>query len=145
MTDIGASGASFGGNTKSGASYVVFGTDAAMPADFNFADLNGTNGFQVVGAADFDLSGRSVSSAGDVNGDGFDDLFIGAYSVDYGSNSDYGAGYVVFGKAGGWGTSLELSTLDGSNGFRVLGDGDLDYAGWSVSSAGDINGDGLTM
>jgi hypothetical protein len=45
---------------------------------FNLWDLNGSNGFAINGIAAYDLSGYSVSSAGDVNGDGFDDLIIGA-------------------------------------------------------------------
>jgi hypothetical protein len=40
--------------------------------------LNGSNGFAINGIAANDFSGWSVSSAGDVNGDGFDDLIIGA-------------------------------------------------------------------
>jgi hypothetical protein len=61
-----------------------------------------------------------VSVAGDVNGDGFDDLIIGALGADpNGSNS--GASYVVFGKAGGFAANLNLSTLDGSNGFKLNG------------------------
>ncbi len=42
------------------------------------SSLNGSNGFRLDGIDAVDLSGRSVSSAGDVNGDGFDDLIIGA-------------------------------------------------------------------
>ena len=45
---------------------------------FNLSTLNGSNGFAINGIGVFDLSGVSVSSAGDVNGDGFDDLIIGA-------------------------------------------------------------------
>ena len=46
---------------------------------FNLEDLDGSNGFAINGIAAYDASGYSVSSAGDVNGDGFDDLIIGAY------------------------------------------------------------------
>ncbi|MDZ7905312.1 MAG: FG-GAP repeat protein [Cypionkella sp.] len=49
-----------------------------MPAVIELNSLTGTNGFQINGEVAGDLSGRSVSSAGDVNGDGFDDLIIGA-------------------------------------------------------------------
>ena len=52
---------------------------AVLPRRFDLDTLNGTNGFQLDGIDAIDYSGFSVSSAGDVNGDGFDDLIIGAY------------------------------------------------------------------
>ncbi len=45
---------------------------------FNLSDLNSSNGFAINGIAAYDFSGYSVSSAGDVNGDGIDDLIIAA-------------------------------------------------------------------
>jgi hypothetical protein len=67
--------------TCSGASYVVFGKDTALvgafAADLDLGALNGTNGFRVGGVAAYDYSGMSVASAGDVNGDGIDDLIVG--------------------------------------------------------------------
>ena len=48
----------------------------------NLSSLNGTNGFRLDGVAGDDQSGRSVASAGDVNGDGFADLIIGALYAD---------------------------------------------------------------
>jgi hypothetical protein len=83
-----------------------------------------------------------VSGAGDVNGDGFGDLIIGAHRAS--PNGAYsGASYVVFGKAAGFAANLDLSTLDGSNGFRLAGAADHDFAGSRVSAAGDVNGDGF--
>src|SRR4028118_1945299 len=66
---------------------------------FNLSDLNGSNGFAINGIATYDQSGSSVSSAGDVNGDGFDDLIIGAKSADGNGLSFAGQSYVVFGQA----------------------------------------------
>ena len=55
-----------------------------------------------------------------------------------------GESYVVFGSSGGFAASLDLSALDGSNGFRLDGiDAFDDESGWSVSGAGDVNGDGI--
>ena len=111
-------------------------------ADLNLSTLDGSNGFKISGVAAYDVSGCSVSAAGDVNGDGFGDLIIGAYGADPNGKSS-GASYVVFGKAGGFAANLNLSTLDGSNGFKINGETAADYSGDSVSAAGDVNGDGF--
>jgi len=47
----------------------------------------------------------------------------------------------VFGKGSGFDATLDLSSLDGSNGFRVDGAATYDFSGYSVSGAGDVNGD----
>jgi len=127
---------------NSGASYVVFGSDAGFAANLNLSGLDGSNGFRISGVAAFDLGGWSVASAGDVNGDGLDDLIIGARAADP-NGSASGASYVVFGKDTGFAANLNLSTLDGSNGFRISGVASVDLSGYSVASAGDVNGDGI--
>ena len=58
-----------------------------------------------------------------------------------GNRSD--ASYVVFGKAAGFASNLELSALDGTNGFKINGEAAGDDSGFSVASAGDVNGDGF--
>ncbi|MDB5472468.1 MAG: repeat protein [Caulobacter sp.] len=103
--------------------------------------LNGANGFRIEGAASHDFAGWSVASAGDVNGDGLADLIIGATGANQ-SGSASGAAYVVFGQAGGFSATLSLSDLDGTNGFRLNGVAANNYAGFSVTSAGDLNSDG---
>ena len=90
-----------------------------LPSDLNVADLDGTNGFILGGIDSYDNSGRSVSSAGDVNGDGFDDVIIGAFLGDPNGNVNAGESYLVFGAAGGFTPSLSLAALDGTNGFRL--------------------------
>ncbi len=126
----------------SGASYVVFGQASGFAANLDLSSLDGSNGFKLSGVAQFDFSGRSVASAGDVNGDGFADVLVGAYRADpAGGNS--GASYVVFGQASGFAANLDLSSLDGSNGFKLGGASANDFSGRSVASAGDVNGDGF--
>ncbi|MCP3677841.1 MAG: choice-of-anchor D domain-containing protein, partial [Deltaproteobacteria bacterium] len=84
-----------------------------------------------------DNSGYSVSSAGDVNGDGYDDLLIGAYQDDDGGSAA-GQTYLILGKASSWAMDTDLSTADAS----FWGEDGGDQSGISVSSAGDVNGDG---
>jgi len=121
--------------------YVVFGQTGGFAANLNLSTLNGTTGFRIIGASATNF-GQFVSVAGDVNGDGIDDLIIGEDYADFGGDNS-GAAYVVFGKVGGFGATLDVSTLTGANGFRLTGVAADDYAGSSVSGAGDINGDGL--
>ena len=70
----------------SGESYVVFGKSGGFASALDLSSLNGSNGFRLDGIDADDQSGYSVSSAGDVNGDGFDDLIIGAYDGDAGGS-----------------------------------------------------------
>jgi hypothetical protein len=141
---IGASDASpANGTSYSGSTYVVFGTDQGFPNPLELSTINGSNGFVISGVSDNDASGTSVSGAGDVNGDGIDDLVIGAPLAGGGSYNGTGAAYVVFGGVGVWVSPFELSSLDGASGFRIDGVNDFDNLGQSVSRAGDINGDGI--
>src|SRR5260221_13295776 len=83
----------------------------------DLSSLNGVNGFKIQGEAAKDLSGHSVSTAGDVNGDGFADLIIGA-PYDSPDGTDSGARYVVFGKAGGVTPPLNLFSPGGDKGIE---------------------------
>jgi hypothetical protein len=86
------------------------------------------------GGAQFDGFGRSVASAGDVNGDGFSDLVVGAYAAAPGGRTDAGSASVFHGSASGV-TTAPVRVLEGVAG--------RDFFGRSVASAGDVNGDGL--
>jgi hypothetical protein len=116
-------------------------------AAINLTDVAaGTGGFVIHGAIGDQRSGFSVASAGDVNGDGFDDLVIGAPYGDGAGNATENAGssYVVFGGAGGFSAEIQLSAVaGGTGGFAIFGHEFDDRSGFSVASAGDVNGDGL--
>lgn len=138
---IGANYANPNGS-NSGSSYVVFGTSLGFNVPLDLSSLDGNNGFRLDGEAEGDYAGYSVSNAGDVNGDGFDDVVIGAPFA--GPNGEVtGSSYVVFGKASGFDNVLDLSSLDGNNGFRLNGGRGYYDAGFAVSGIGDFNGDGL--
>jgi len=134
---VGASGANLSGST-----YVVFGRVLGFPALLNINDLNGATGFRIIGQSPGDRSGIAVSSAGDVNGDGIDDILVGANAADPNENSA-GSSYIVFGRKSGFPAVLNLSSLNGVTGFRMDGEGEGDQSGSSVSAAGDLNGDGI--
>ncbi len=140
---VGAFRADPDGASAAGASYVVFGHAGGFEATLSLAALDGSNGFRLEGISNGDWSGYSVASAGDINGDGFDDLIVGANGADRPGATQIGESYVVFGHAGSFGSVIELGGLDGSNGFRLDGIDGADFAGLSVASAGDVNGDGI--
>jgi len=140
---IGAYSADPNGLQLAGRSYVVFGRDDGFDPVISLPMLNGNNGFSLDGAAAFDSSGAAVSAAGDVNGDGIDDLIIGAYGADPNAVEYAGSSYVVFGRRVGFEASINLSTLSGDTGIRLDGVASQDDSGRAVSGAGDINGDGI--
>ena len=84
-----------------------------------------------------------MSGISDMNGDGLDDFVIGAHHASPDpSLPKSGAAYIIFGQIS-FPKVLDLSTLDGKNGFQINGEDSLDYLGKSVKWAGDVNRDGL--
>ncbi|MGJ8687118.1 MAG: beta strand repeat-containing protein, partial [Spongiibacteraceae bacterium] len=124
--------------------YVLFGSDQDFPGilgTFNVASIDGMNGFVLQGAGSIDLNEASVAGAGDFNGDGLNDLIVGAPQ----ENSAAGASFVVYGSLTP-SAAVPLDTLaggDGSMGFVINGVAAGDHSGHSVASAGDFNGDGI--
>lgn len=79
--------------------------------------------------------GSSVAQAGDVNGDGYDDVIIGAPYYDVGADANYGAAYVYQGSPAGLGSTPVWSAIGEQAGAMF---------GGSISLAGDVNGDGYS-
>ncbi len=130
-------------NGFTGGAYVVFGKTTGFAADFDLASLDGTNGFRVDGVNAGDVAGISIS-AGDINGDGYDELVLGANGANPNGPFPDGAVYVVYGKASGFGASLNLGNLDGFNGFRIDGSTEpFNRLGDAVDAGSDFNGDGF--
>jgi hypothetical protein len=121
------------GAMGTGSAYVMFG-QAANRTNFNLSGrtISSTDGFEIKGVGGSGL-GRAVSSAGDVNGDGLADLVV--------SNGQDRVTYVVYGKTNG--LTLNLSSFAPKDGFRITSLENTSRFGWSVDSAGDVNGDGL--
>ena len=142
---VGAPYADAGAYGDEGISYVIFGkADWSADATFDLATIDGTSGFSIEGGFGSGASGYTVGPAGDVNGDGFDDVVVTALYDDDGEYSYGGAAYVVFGKADWSATaSVGLTSLDGTDGFRVQGDYDAASQIASARGAGDVNGDGF--
>ena len=78
--------------------------------------------------------GTSVSTAGDVNGDGFDDVIVGAPGFSNGQDNE-GAAFVYYGSATG---------LSPSQNKVVMSNQSASNFGWSVATAGDVDGDGYS-
>jgi hypothetical protein len=120
---VGATGDDDGGNS-SGSAFIFYGGIINGSATIK-ADV------KLTGEADWNLFGNSVSGAGDVNGDGKDDVIVSA--TGYSGNS--GAVYIFY---GGVTSGAAASRYN----VRLTGDSGSDYFGTSVSGVGDVNGDG---
>ena len=126
---------------------MVFGKASGFGAAIDLVNVAaGTGGFVIHGQEAGDQSGWSASSAGDINGDGFDDLIIGARYGGGPGNTRPTAGdsYVVFGKASGFVAAIDLvDVAAGTGGFVIHGQDAGDQSGRRVASAGDLNSDGF--
>ncbi|WP_052055913.1 FG-GAP repeat protein [Myxosarcina sp. GI1] len=130
-------------NDSRGEAHVIFGRANGFNLNFDLASLDGKNGFTIQGINKNDRLGFAISNAGDVNGDGFDDLIVGAFNVKVGDNVSAGEVYVIFGREEGFDANFDLNNLNGNNGFTVRGLNGRDSLGQAVSNAGDINSDGF--
>jgi hypothetical protein len=129
---VGAYGNDEGGSTA-GHTYLILGKETGWSMDNNLSTADAS----FIGEDSLNYSGKSVSGAGDVNNDGYDDILVGANRNDEGA-SNAGQTYLILGKEMGWSMDTDLSTADAS----FIGEAAGDYSGWSVSGAGDVNNDG---
>ncbi len=112
------------------------GVQAQSVDSLNVSDFRGINGFSLNGTVTSGRVGADGLAFGDINGDGYDDLIIGAGGPD--------EAYIIFGSSDGFDSALDLSSLNGDNGFILKGNNENggENFGSSVAS-GDINGDGV--
>jgi hypothetical protein len=125
----------------SGLVYVVFGRPTGFPAVINLADIDGTNGFRIPGGAKYTYFGEVATSAGDLNGDGFEDMLVSSYWAVDGSLD--GAAWIVFGRTSGFDPVFDITSLDGTNGVRLISQVSFGYTGEYATALGDFNGDGI--
>ncbi|MGE3063896.1 MAG: FG-GAP-like repeat-containing protein [bacterium] len=105
-----------------GSAFVYYGSSSG---------LSSTHDWQAVSSQVNSHFGYSVSTAGDVNNDGYDDVLVGAHTYDN-AQTDEGAVFVYFGDSLGLGNIPQVIEINSAN----------SYFGFSVASAGDVNGDG---
>ncbi|CAM9215321.1 unnamed protein product, partial [Hapterophycus canaliculatus] len=150
---IGAFGDEPFGRYRAGAAYVVFGKavgDFAASYDLKSDGVvDGQTAASLLGLRAEDAMGIGVGAAGDLNGDGVVDVWVGSPTSDPDSLEAAGSAYVVFGwQEGGdvsaWGDSIDLAALDGSNGFAVTGAAAGGHFGWTGAANVDLNGDGTS-
>ncbi len=137
---IGAPWADSGGKGSAGETYVIFGSSFSSPP-YTIDLSTDSADITVCGAASIDLSGCAVAS-GNVNGDKYDDIIIGALGADPGEPARYAAGetYVIFGDSfSSPPYTIDLSTTPAD--ITVCGAATGDGSGWAVSS-GDVNAEG---
>ena len=122
------------GGVLAGQVYLVLGRQSGWTLDTPIHQADAS----FIGEAEGDWAGWSLDGAGDVNGDGLDDIVIGAKGN---SETWDGAGqvYLILGRVQGWGMDTILSDADAS----YLGEDEFDFAGWAAAGAGDVNGDGV--
>lgn len=94
------------------------------------------------------LTGHSVSSAGDLDGDGLDDIMIGSPFFDpttATADANKGLTAIIFGSAlATSGGSINITALTPEQGFKIIGANRSDDSGSSIAQAGDVDGDGVT-
>ncbi len=129
------------GNFEDRLTWLVFGREGAWPLAMELSSLTGGDGTRFVGPvpAEFHDPDGSLAAAGDVDGDGIDDILIGS-----GSTRDAARAYVVYGRRDGFGTQVVLADLDETTGVRIFSDAPDRIASAFVAGDFDINGDGYS-
>ncbi|MDX1972328.1 MAG: integrin alpha [Candidatus Sumerlaeia bacterium] len=125
-----------------GETHIIFGKTTGFSAEFELSTLDGTNGFSLFASSNYALSGRAVSSLGDINGDGFSEIGYNLGNV----GSTAGGAVVLFGTNTGFSSEIQTQDIangDGTLGYVLMGGDSGDRAGYSIQGAGDTNGDGL--
>ena len=139
------------GSSNSTSAFLIYGSKDALGTNgvLKLVDVDSSSGVELQGLSPApDVAGGSgtrLAGVGDVNGDGFADIALGDPGADPKGKADAGQVFVVAGSAQGIGTNglLDLNTIaTNDDGFIINGVSPGDWLGFSVSGAGDFNGDG---
>jgi hypothetical protein len=117
--------------------FLFFGHGGAWQKNVSVLKANVT----FSGEKDDDKAGTSVAGVGDVTGDGFDDILIGAPN-NGASATNGGQAYLVYGRASNWPVDKGVFNLANSN-ASFQGDAAQNFLGTHVAAAGDVNNDHL--
>jgi hypothetical protein len=128
---------------KAGGAYVIYGTEEGEPTKVTLAadgEIPASQGFRIVAPSGSELlAGRAVAEPGDVNGDGYDDVIVGANGIAH----NYGGAFVVYGGPHDGTVDLTEAGLPESVGFMLKAPRAVDNAGLSLAGGEDVNGDGV--
>ncbi len=102
----------------------------------------GSAGFLITAADADDGFGRQIANAGDVNGDGADDLIVGARFADPGGRTNAGSAWVIFGSKGP-SQDIDLASATATQAIRFDGTTAGDQLGGQVGNGSDLNADGF--
>ncbi|MCR8547416.1 tandem-95 repeat protein [Salipiger sp. P9] len=140
---IGAPDTLSAGTGTHAAAYLVYGSRSYGSRTLDLTALTPDQGIAfTLPAADTAL-GAHVAAIGDINGDGLPDFAISAEYASVNGVANSGSVYVIFGKRGGLDAGIDLSTLNGSDGFRIDGAAGARLGYGAITAAGDFNNDGI--
>lgn len=132
-------------DSNRGSVYIVYGTgDSSMPAIFPIKELNGSNGFTIIGETS-SQTGFTVDVHNDFNRDGINDVLIGSPQADGGA----GKAYIIFGRSAAFPAIIDLSLGLGASEGTILFDSTTSSSensqfGTSIHDIGDVNNDGFS-
>jgi hypothetical protein len=131
-------GATLAGSGLEGAAYVVFGKTSSSTVELGAL---GSGGYALNGAFALENTGKSLAGDRDVNGDGRDDVLVGARVADNNGRTNSGSTYVVYGK--GTTRAISLGGLTSSKGYRIDGPASGTQVGVATALSGNLFGSTL--
>ena len=123
--------------------YVVFGRTGGLPALVDVSALDGTDGFAIFGGGAQTGFGTVQAGGVDVDGDGLDDVMVGAPNADPDGRENAGSVFVVYGSRQAFPAALNANALAPAQGFRIDGVAAGDGLGQSLAGLPDVDGDGI--
>ena len=122
------------GTSGRGRAYLILGKSSGWSMDTSLSSADAS----WYGEVNEDMFGRAVGGGGDVNGDGYDDIVVGAHDNEEGGDIQ-GQTYIIFGRSGGWSTNQNIGSTANAS---FIGVENKEQSGYSVDIVGDTNGDG---